>query len=1084
METHPLGFGSGGMQEPLHVTRVHWFRPGCLAETDDDARLQKEETIMEFGNPSVRIRERERWHRAGRTLAVLAVGLLILVGCRSASPSLPSLHQPLTAGRQKQIPLATSLAEALQAARYRVQWSEQTPWKHLPGAYYAYNPAQRLTAFFTQQGIHLQSRLQGAPEWKVSMRLQECGYGKQLFAVTAGAIQVNSNRLEMQQAFPSHPHIRFTEWYENQVAGIEHGFRIDSSPDKHPSGAPLRLGLQVEGDLQIRLAEGGQAVDLLTATGALALRYDKLKAFDADRRELPSRLAVTHQRVWLEIDDREATYPLTIDPMFTQQAQLIAPDGSMNDLFGQSISISGDTVVVGAVADQVGMNVGQGSAYVFIRNGNIWNFQQQLTASDGAASDQFGNAVALDGDTVIVGANFADIQTPDDNRGAAYVFVRSGVTWTQQQKLTASDGGLDDLFGFSVAIRSDSLVVGAMNDDIGMNSNQGSAYVFVRSGMTWTEQQKLTASDGMISDQFGGTVGIDGDTVIVGAGADDVQAVDDDRGSAYVFVRSGMTWTQQQKLTSADGGVGDEFGRAAAISGDTVVVGAPFSQNGMGQFLGAAYIFVRSGMTWTQQQKLAASDGGDGDEFGRAVTISSDTVGIGAHTDNIGMNNDQGSAYVFTRSGMTWTELQKLTAADGAATDRFGESISIDGSTIAVGASSDDVGMNGGQGSAYIFQMMGTGADLQITKNDSADPVAPGSSLTYTLTVTNNGPEDATGVVVSDMLPADVSYLSDTCGTGPPAGNVITWNIGNLANSTSVTCQITVMVAATASCSTMLSNAASVTADQADAIPMNNSDTETTTVVSSPMLTCPSDFVVGTDAGQCARSVVFMVTASGTPAPTIECKIGMMTITSPHVFPVGITTVNCTASNGCAPDAMCSFTVTVEDDEPPQITCPPTQFVMPGVVNLPAPLASDNCGSVGVVCTPPSGSVFPAGVTTVTCTATDTAGNTEPCSFAVGTFDVCLQDDNQAGNQLLFLSTTGDYVFCCADGTMVIGTGLVKKKGTTFTLQHSGSNHRVEASVTLGSVNKGTASLRIPLGTLKCSITDRNTQNNNCLCSP
>jgi len=183
------------------------------------------------------------------------------------------------------------------------------------------------------------------------------------------------------------------------------------------------------------------------------------------------------------------------------------------------------------------------------------------------------NSVAISGDTVVVGANYVDIGG-NLNQGSAYVFVRNGATWTQQEKLTAADGTGNDDFGFSVAISHDTVVVGAINDDVGGGFGQGSAYVFVRSGTTWSQQEKLTAGDGVTFDSFGFSVAISGDTVVVGSWFDDIGG-EFDQGSAYVFVRSGGTWSQQQKLTATDGDSDDHFGVSVGISGDTVVIGAP-----------------------------------------------------------------------------------------------------------------------------------------------------------------------------------------------------------------------------------------------------------------------------------------------------------------------------------------------------------------------------------------------------------------------------------------------------------------------------------------------------------------------------
>ncbi|HXI94070.1 MAG TPA: C25 family cysteine peptidase, partial [Blastocatellia bacterium] len=236
--------------------------------------------------------------------------------------------------------------------------------------------------------------------------------------------------------------------------------------------------------------------------------------------------------------------------------------------------------------------------------------------------------------------------------GSAYVFTRSGTTWSQQTHLIPFDGdvggGLDQ-FGISVAISVDTVIVGSNLADIGANINQGAAYIYVRSGTTWFLQQKITASDGAQQDRFGNSVAIDGDSAIIGASMDDIGA-NTDQGSAYVFTRSGSNWSQQQKFSASDGAANKTFGASVAISGDTAVVGADEGGLFLSGTQGSAYVFTRSGTVWSQQQKLLASDGSAVDTFGFSVAISQHHLVVGAPGDTIGANQDQGSAYVFVES--------------------------------------------------------------------------------------------------------------------------------------------------------------------------------------------------------------------------------------------------------------------------------------------------------------------------------------------------------------------------------------------------------------------------------------------------
>ena len=278
---------------------------------------------------------------------------------------------------------------------------------------------------------------------------------------------------------------------------------------------------------------------------------------------------------------------------------------------------------------------------------------------------------------------------------------------TEVAKLTAGDAAAGDHFGITVSISGDTAVVGATRDDhAGIFS--GSAYVFVGSGTSWTQQAKLTASDAALGDDFGRSVSISGDTVVVGAiGDDDVGTIfGGNSGSAYVFVRSGTIWTQQAKLTASDAAELDQFGISVSISGDTALVGA-FKDDDVGSESGSAYVFVRSGTTWTQQAKLTASDDAAGDQFGFSVSISGDTslmAAIGDDGEVFGLNGS-GSAYVFVRSGATWTEQAQLTASDAARADRFGASLSISGDTVVVGvASDDDPGFDSGSAKVFVLR--------------------------------------------------------------------------------------------------------------------------------------------------------------------------------------------------------------------------------------------------------------------------------------------------------------------------------------------------------------------------------------------
>lgn len=385
-----------------------------------------------------------------------------------------------------------------------------------------------------------------------------------------------------------------------------------------------------------------------------------------------------------------------------ENIKLTATDGNAGDAFGNSVSISGDYALVGAPYHDES-NEDEGAAYIFKRSGNIWTQEAQLTASDGDTDDNFGKSVSLSGDYALVGAYLDNIGSKID-QGSVYIFKRSGSTWTQEAKLTASDGDSTDYFGTSVSLSGDYALIGASEDLVGGNNNQGSAYIFKRSGSTWTQEAKLTASDGVSYDKFGFSVSISaaGDYAIIGAYLDDIGA-NTNQGSAYIFKRSGISWLQEAKLSASDGTANDNFGVSVSISGIYSLVGADGDDIGSNTDQGSAYIYIRTGSTWSQLPKLTASDGSANDNFGNSVSISGDYALVGANADDIGAYTNQGSAYLLKLTDSVWKPEVKLTASDGAGSDLFGYSVSISGDRALVGANSDRVGSNSLQGSAYLF---------------------------------------------------------------------------------------------------------------------------------------------------------------------------------------------------------------------------------------------------------------------------------------------------------------------------------------------------------------------------------------------
>jgi len=421
------------------------------------------------------------------------------------------------------------------------------------------------------------------------------------------------------------------------------------------------------------------------------------------------------------------------------------------------VAISGDTIVAGAFSKD-GAGSERGAAYVFERNeGGVdhWDQVKKLTASDAVDGDHFGWAVAISIDAVVVGAHEKD--GAGSERGAAYVFQRNqggADNWGQVEELVASDAEDGDSFGISVAISTNTILVGAYRED-GAGTDRGAAYLFRLAGGQWLEVARPTASDAEDDDQFGISVAISGDTAIVGAHWKD--GVGTDRGAAYLLERnwdSVDSWGEVTKIVCFDCTSNDYFGRSVSISGDTAVVGAWYGSGTSGGIeRGAAYVYERNwnmynppnpqADNWGEIAKLTASDAADNDHFGFSVSISGDSIVVGAwHEDGAGSN--RGAAYVFGRNqggADNWGQVKKLTASDAADGDYFGTSVAISGDTAIVGAFGED-GAGNNRGAAYIYQR-------NYDPITPATPIADNWGQVKKLTASDAEDEDNFGISVA-----------------------------------------------------------------------------------------------------------------------------------------------------------------------------------------------------------------------------------------------------------------------------------------------------------------------------------------------
>jgi hypothetical protein len=450
---------------------------------------------------------------------------------------------------------------------------------------------------------------------------------------------------------------------------------------------------------------------------------------------------------WLD-DQLGSAYVYTHDGVGWVEQQRLRPfDGGPADRFGQSVSIDGDTIVVGSY-----LHAAEGAAYVYTRSGDAWTLQQKLTAGDGETGMWFGYSVALDGDTIVVGAPSVFPPVGTVRHGAVYVFTRDGATWTERTKLEVSQADVFDHFGYAVALHDGVLVATAPQLDLGGVASAGAAFVYEGVGADWSGTATLTEILPGVSSYFGTRVDIDGDLIIVGASQDrdafgeqsgsaflfgregagwsslrrfedpegeslerfgSAVAIDGDRlaigaprsgaldtGAAFIYERVGPVWLgPDRRVVGGDSFGGDEVGYSVALFGDLAVIGAPYDDD-QGTNAGAAYVFERTGGLWTQRAKLLADDAEQGDYLGWSVAVYNDSIFVGApQDDDLGVAS--GSAYVFRRSGGVWSQFQKVKAVDGGAGDQYGYSVAIAEPYAVIGSRlDDDAGFNAG--AAYI----------------------------------------------------------------------------------------------------------------------------------------------------------------------------------------------------------------------------------------------------------------------------------------------------------------------------------------------------------------------------------------------
>jgi hypothetical protein len=360
----------------------------------------------------------------------------------------------------------------------------------------------------------------------------------------------------------------------------------------------------------------------------------------------------------------QAFFPQASSPLCVpEEVHLLPPDEG--GALGHAVTLDGDTAALS----------GGGGVYVFRRQGASWVREAKLLGSDSLPGDYFGCQIALHGDTIVVGAK------EDDSQGSAYVFVRQGEVWSEQAKLTAPDAFNGQEFGHSVAIHGDTAVVGAPAPDNWHTI--AAAYVFERQGSSWTLQVKFddpTRSWYSIG-EFGDSIAISEDTIVVGEPYFDSPS--SSSGAVYVYRWTGTSWYEEAMLQPHDVGYKHRFGISVSICGDSLVVGSIRQA----AYSNSVYVFEHRGSVWTETQQLVASTsaGEFGDRFGLSVSIAEDVIVVGAPWDKE-QGVQSGAAYVFVRTGPRWMELAKVSPAAGIYNlDEFGSAVAADDRRVLVG---------------------------------------------------------------------------------------------------------------------------------------------------------------------------------------------------------------------------------------------------------------------------------------------------------------------------------------------------------------------------------------------------------------
>jgi len=496
----------------------------------------------------------------------------------------------------------------------------------------------------------------------------------------------------------------FTEWYACRGSGIEQGMTIHARPG---GNGTLGITYQLGGDL--RPVNAGTDLVFFNRTGPV-LQYGRIYAADATGRALPAAIVLLPDNIlsW-QVDDRNAVYPVTIDPYIgTQVAILNASDAASQTSFGDSVSVYNDTAIVGSPCANTASKSCSGRAYIFRSSRGAWTQTAILNASDEESGAHFGMSVSLYNDTAVVGTPWAtagSLVHAVPYAGSAYVFKEDGGAWTRTAILNASDAASYTYFGWGISLYNDTVLIAAKNATVRSLNGAGQVYVFRNTGGSWAQAAILNASNAEPWAEFGRGISLYNDTAAVGANNATIGS-DEGAGQAYIFRESGSAWTQTAILNASDAGPGANFGWSAAIDSGTVAIGAIGASKGSAGSTGQAYIFRESGGAWTQTAILNASDAVSGDYFGDDAAVGNGAVLIGAKFASVRSLSGAGQAYLFKNSGGTWRQEVILNASDatvGAAACKM--AVSLYGNTAVLGTCNATARSIPGAGQAYVFSI-------------------------------------------------------------------------------------------------------------------------------------------------------------------------------------------------------------------------------------------------------------------------------------------------------------------------------------------------------------------------------------------